>query len=109
MDETENRSDIPAMHKRRILLEDGRYMIFFTFDGELARPLNAALADEIHAQPAQMNVLVPDWTRQTVEQIFATHLEDWPALLRSLRLVGDDVREKARRQTQASSSEVITR
>ena len=68
---------------------------------------SAALADEIHAQPAQMNVLVPDWTRQTVEQIFATHLEDWPALLRSLRLVGDDVREKARRQTQASNSEVI--
>jgi len=69
----------------------------------------AALADEIHAQPSQLNVLVPDWTRQTVEQIFATHLEDWPALLRSLRVVGDDVREKARRQTQASNSEVTPR
>jgi hypothetical protein len=69
----------------------------------------AALADEIHAQPSQMNVLVPAWTQQTVEHIFATHLEDWPALLRSLRLVGDDVREKARRQTQASNSEVIAR
>jgi hypothetical protein len=69
----------------------------------------AALADQIHAQPSQMNVLVPSWTQQTVEHIFATHLEDWPALLRSLRLVGDDVREKARRQTQASNSEVIAR
>jgi hypothetical protein len=69
----------------------------------------AALTDQIHAQPAQMNVLVPSWTQQTVEHIFATHLEDWPALLRSLRLVGDDVREKARRQTQASNSEVIAR
>jgi hypothetical protein len=69
----------------------------------------AALADQIHAQPAQMNVLVPSWTQQTVENIFATHLEDWPALLRSLRLVGDDVREKARRQTQASNAEVIAR
>jgi len=29
--------------------------------------------------------------------------------LRSLRLVGDDVREKARRQTQASNAEVIAR
>ncbi|HSU25346.1 MAG TPA: hypothetical protein VLI65_05160 [Pyrinomonadaceae bacterium] len=46
MDETENRSDIPAVHKRRILLEDGRYMIFFTFDGELARPLNTTPVDE---------------------------------------------------------------
>jgi len=30
--------------------------------------------------------MVPTWTGQTVERIFATHLEDWPALLRSLRL-----------------------
>jgi tetratricopeptide (TPR) repeat protein len=58
----------------------------------------AALADEIHARPAELNVLVPRWTQKTVEQIFATHLEDWPALLRSLRAVGDGVREEARRQ-----------
>jgi hypothetical protein len=58
----------------------------------------AALADEVHARPSQLNVLIPAWTEQTVEQIFATHLEDWPALLRSLRLVGDDVRQKARKQ-----------
>jgi hypothetical protein len=58
----------------------------------------AALADEIHARPADLNVLVPQWTQKTVEQIFATHLEDWPALLRSLRVVGEDVRKKAREQ-----------
>ena len=58
----------------------------------------AALADEVHARPAQLNLLIPAWTEQTVEQIFATHLEDWPALLRSLRLVGEDVRQKAKKQ-----------
>ncbi len=58
----------------------------------------AALADGIHVPPAYLNVLIPQWTRQTVERIFATHLEDWPALLRSLRWVGEDVREKARKQ-----------
>jgi hypothetical protein len=58
----------------------------------------AALADEVHAKPSQLNVLIPAWTQQTVEQIFATHLEDWPALLRSLRMLGDDVRQKARKQ-----------
>jgi len=57
----------------------------------------AALADEVHLPPSQLNVMIPLWTQQTVERIFATHLEDWPALLRSLRLVGDDVRQKARR------------
>jgi hypothetical protein len=63
----------------------------------------AALADEVHARPAQLNLLIPAWTQQTVEQIFATHLEDWPALLRSLRLVGDDVRQKARKQTTSAA------
>lgn len=58
----------------------------------------AALADEIHVSPSQLNVMIPSWTQQTVEKIFATHLEDWPALLRSLRMVGDDARQKARRQ-----------
>ena len=58
----------------------------------------AALADEVHVPPAQLNVLIPEWTQKTVERIFATHLEDWPALLRSLRLVGEDVRLKLRMQ-----------
>jgi hypothetical protein len=58
----------------------------------------AALADEVHLMPSQLNVMVPDWTQRTVERIFATHLEDWPALLRSLRLVGDEVRQRARAQ-----------
>jgi hypothetical protein len=63
----------------------------------------AALADQLYLPPAQLNVLVPEWTRDTVERIFATHLEDWPALLRSLRMVGDDVREKTRKQMVAGT------
>ncbi len=62
----------------------------------------AALADQVHVSPSQLNVMIPEWTQQTVERIFATHLEDWPALLRSLRLVGDDVRAKAYRQMAGS-------
>lgn len=58
----------------------------------------AALADEVHVPPSQLNLLIPEWTQQTVEKIFATHLEDWPALLRSMRLVGDDVRTRMREQ-----------
>ncbi len=61
----------------------------------------AALADETHTRPSDLNVLIPAWTQQTVEKIFATHLEDWPALLRSLRLVGDDVRLKSHKQAAA--------
>jgi len=63
----------------------------------------AALADEVHMRPDEMNLRVPEWTQATVERIFATHLEDWPALLRSLRLVGEDVRQKARKQVVAQN------
>jgi hypothetical protein len=63
----------------------------------------AALADQLYLSPAELNVLVPDWTRQTVERIFATNLEDWPALLRSLRLVGDEAREKSRKHVAAAN------
>jgi hypothetical protein len=55
----------------------------------------AALADELSLRPAQLNLRIPDWTRQLVEHIFASHLEDWPALLKSLRQVGDNVRSQA--------------
>ncbi len=58
----------------------------------------AALADEMQLPPSQLNVVIPQWTQKTVERIFATHLEDWPALLRSLRLVGDDLRADWRKQ-----------
>ncbi|MEZ5399004.1 MAG: hypothetical protein R2729_04990 [Bryobacteraceae bacterium] len=54
------------------------------------------LADELHLSPDRLNVAIPEWTRQTVERIFATHLEDWPALLRSLRNVGQEARLSAR-------------
>jgi hypothetical protein len=56
----------------------------------------AGLADEMSISPAQLNVRIPEWTQQLVEHIFASHLEDWPAVLKSLRLVGDDVRKHAR-------------
>jgi hypothetical protein len=56
----------------------------------------AALADELSISPTQLNVRIPEWTRKLVEQIFASHLEDWPAVLKSLRAVGDDVRAHAR-------------
>ncbi len=55
----------------------------------------AALADELYLQPAQLNIRIPEWTRQVVERIFASHLEDWPALLRSLRHVGEEERARA--------------
>jgi hypothetical protein len=64
----------------------------------------AELADETNVQPSQLNVRIPEWTEKLVERIFASHLEDWPAVLRSLRAVGDEVRNKTRQQALAQAA-----
>ena len=64
-----------------------------------------ALADELSLSPAELNVRIPQWTRKLVEDIFASHLEDWPAVLRSLRQVGEEVRTQTRASNGDSKAE----
>ncbi len=64
----------------------------------------ASLADETSVTPAQLNVRIPEWTQMLVQQIFASHLEDWPALLKSLREVGDEVRAHSRASADQKAS-----
>ena len=59
----------------------------------------AALSDELMLPPAQLNLLIPEWTKRSVEQIFATHLEDWPALLRAMRATAEEARAQNRKLT----------
>jgi hypothetical protein len=53
----------------------------------------AALADEAGVPAGQLDAYVPEWNRAAIENIFATHLEDWPALLRSLEALAVNVRQ----------------
>jgi hypothetical protein len=53
----------------------------------------AALADEAGIPVTQLDAYVPEWNRAAIENIFATHLEDWPALLRSLEALAVSVRQ----------------
>jgi hypothetical protein len=52
----------------------------------------ARLADETGLSAVTLNHLVPQLTRSMVEKIFATDLEDWPALLRAMHETGEDFR-----------------
>jgi hypothetical protein len=54
----------------------------------------ARLADEMGYPAVALNQLVPELTRQMIEKIFATDLEDWPAALRALRETGEDFRKR---------------
>jgi len=51
------------------------------------------LADEMGYSPVMLNVLVPQLTRRMVEQTFASHLEDWSAVLRAMRQTGEEFRQ----------------
>jgi hypothetical protein len=43
--------------------------------------------------PAALNSLVPGLTRRMISNIFATDIEDWPAVLRAMRVTGDEFRQ----------------
>jgi hypothetical protein len=53
----------------------------------------ARLADELGYSPVMLNRLVPELTHRMIEKIFATHFEDWPAVLRAMRQTGDEFRQ----------------
>jgi hypothetical protein len=50
------------------------------------------LADEMGYSPMMLNILVPELTRRMVEQTFASHLEDWSAVLRAMHETGEEFR-----------------
>jgi hypothetical protein len=52
----------------------------------------ARLADEMGYEPSSLNRLVPALTRRMVEKLFATDLEDWPAVLRAERETAEEFR-----------------
>ena len=53
----------------------------------------ARLADEKGYPPVMLNLLVPQLTYRMIENITATYLGDWPALLRSLRETGKEFQQ----------------
>ena len=53
----------------------------------------ARLADEMGYSPVMLHLLVPELTRHMIGKIFATNIEDWPAVLRAMQETGDDLRQ----------------
>jgi hypothetical protein len=51
------------------------------------------LADEMGYSPAALNSLVPELTHRMITNIFATEIEDWPAVLRAMHETGDEFRQ----------------
>lgn len=60
----------------------------------------ARLADELGYSPVNLNTLVPELTRETIANIFATDFDDWPAVIRAMRETGDEFRQRSKLRTQ---------
>jgi hypothetical protein len=46
-----------------------------------------------------LNLLVPNLTRRMVANIFATNIDDWPALLRAMEQTGNEFRQAKQNST----------
>lgn len=53
----------------------------------------ARLADEMGYSPAMLNLLVPTLTRRMITNIFASNIDDWPALRRAMEETGEEFRQ----------------
>jgi hypothetical protein len=53
----------------------------------------ARLTDEMGYSPVMLNRLAPELTRRMTAKIFATDLEDWPAMLRAMQETGEELRQ----------------
>lgn len=53
----------------------------------------ARLADEMGYSPVELNLLIPELTRDMVANIFASNIDDWPALLRAMEKTGGEFRQ----------------
>ena len=53
----------------------------------------ARLTDEAGYPAVMLNVLVPELTHQMIANIFATYVDDWPALLRAMQETGAEFRQ----------------
>jgi hypothetical protein len=53
----------------------------------------ARLADEKGYSPVMLNILIPALTRHMVSNIFASNIDDWPALMRAMQETGDEFRQ----------------
>lgn len=53
----------------------------------------ARLADQMNYSPVMLNRLVPMLTLQMTSKIFATDLDDWPAMLRAMHETAADLRD----------------
>jgi hypothetical protein len=83
-------SDAPSLVETEVFPVSGGYTNrLFGESWESSNLYWARLADDMGYSPVMLNLLVPALTRQMVTRIFATNIDDWPAILRAMKQTGE--------------------
>ncbi len=91
---TLSESDICSLLNREPFPVSGGYSSrLFGESWESSNLYWARLADEMGYSPVMLNLLVPELTRRMVANIFATYVDDWPALQRAMEETGTEFKQ----------------
>jgi len=84
-------SDAPSLVEAGVFPVSGGYTNrLFGESWESSNLYWARVADDMGYSPVMLNLLVPELTRQMVTRIFATNIDDWPAILRAMKQTGEE-------------------
>ena len=87
-------SDAPTLVEAGVFPVSGGYTNkLFGESWESSNLYWARIADEMGYSPVMLNILVPELTRQMVTRIFATNVDDWPAILRAMEQTGEQFQQ----------------
>lgn len=83
-------NDLTLLNREPFPVSGGYASRMFGESWESSNLYWARIADEMGYSPVMLNVLVPELTHRMVANIFATYVDDWPALLRALQQTGSE-------------------
>jgi hypothetical protein len=87
-------SDAPSLVESGVFPVSGGYTNrLFGESWESSNLYWARLADDMGYSPVTLNLIVPELTRQMVTRIFATNVDDWPAILRAMKQTGEEFQQ----------------
>jgi hypothetical protein len=87
-------SDAPTLVETGVFPVSGGYTNrLFGESWESSNLYWARIADDMGYSPVTLNLLVPELTRQMVTRIFATNVDDWPAILRAMKQTGEEFQQ----------------
>lgn len=96
--------DCSLLAREAFPVADGYASQLFAESWESSNLYWARIADEMGYAPVMLNILAPELAQRMIANIFATYVDDWPALLRAMQETGTEFRQGKLSLQQAAAS-----